>query len=328
MLDDIEGENMQNKALVASMNGASKFSKSEGEEQQLGGLIYTKNLKLNQKIPDKVREGRNNFLLMDKDKDYEDGDMGELCDADYELINEMTGIEMPRDALAALNKYFFRSEGESTSFFQDCHKEATEVIMARRPHWRPRKAKSTANFLSIFYLVQKEVAEKEVADPSITELNFEAFDSKQAFEDMLMSALDKTDEVERLMTEDSSAPNRSTNEDFEKSTVPQDTSMSPDELINDIVKDSLHLVDGMNEVEMSKYVKLFHSNSSTVIGIQHPKVKDLAKDKNAKMPNYSHQRKKYPDFVTVKPRQFTKLNSTSCHGASNTCAGFQLLCSE
>ena len=72
MFDDIEGENMQNKALVASMKGASKFSKSEGEAQQLGGIFYTKNLKLHQKIPEKIKEGRNIFLLMDKDKDYKD----------------------------------------------------------------------------------------------------------------------------------------------------------------------------------------------------------------------------------------------------------------
>ena len=49
MFDDIEGESAQNKAMVGSMNGASKFSKSEGEAQQLGGTIFTKNLKMNKK---------------------------------------------------------------------------------------------------------------------------------------------------------------------------------------------------------------------------------------------------------------------------------------
>ena len=316
---------MQNKALVASMNGASKFSKSEGEAQQLGGIIYTKNLKLHQKIPEKIKEGRNIFLLMDKDKDYEDGDMGELCDADFELSNEMASMDMPRDGLAGFTKYFFINEGETTSFFQDCMKEATEVIMARRPHWRPRKAKSVATLLSMFYIVQKEVTDKEVGDSSITEINVEAFESRQAFEDYLMTALDKTDEVERLMADNTAAQPiglSSLEEEPERTEVAAENSLSPEELMNDIVKDSLLLVEGMNEVDMSKYVKLFHSDSTTVLGIQHPKVKILAKEKNEKMPNFSHQRKKYPDYVSVKPRQFTKINSTSSHGASNTCAGF------
>ena len=99
MYDDIEGETSQNKA---SMNGASKFSKSEGEEQLLGGVIYTKNLKLNQKLPEKIKEGRNNWILMEKDQEYEEGDIGETCEADFEQINEMLGLEMPRDFLAGL----------------------------------------------------------------------------------------------------------------------------------------------------------------------------------------------------------------------------------
>ena len=85
------------------MNGASKFSKAEGEEQQLGGIIYTKNLKMNQKIPEKIREGRNNWLLMEKDIDNEDGNTGDLMDAMYEHINEIYGNKVPRDYLAFLH---------------------------------------------------------------------------------------------------------------------------------------------------------------------------------------------------------------------------------
>ena len=62
--------------MVSSMNGASKFTKGEGEEEQLGGTIYTKNLKKGMKMPQKIVEGRNNWLLMEMDPTYEEEDMG------------------------------------------------------------------------------------------------------------------------------------------------------------------------------------------------------------------------------------------------------------
>ena len=89
VVDDIENDGATNKRMVSSMNGASKFSKSQEEEQELGGIIYTKNLEMNQKIPEKIREWRNEWLLVEKDKEYEDSDTGDFIDAMYEHINEM-----------------------------------------------------------------------------------------------------------------------------------------------------------------------------------------------------------------------------------------------
>ena len=66
----------------------------------------------------------------------------------------MTNVNMPRDFLAKLTKYFFR-EGETLSFFQEAHREAAELMATGRPHWRKRKAKSASLFLSIFYLIEK-----------------------------------------------------------------------------------------------------------------------------------------------------------------------------
>ena len=139
--------------MIGSMNGASKFSKTDGEEQQLGGIIYTKNLKLNQKIPEKIKEGRNNWLLMDKDQDYEDGDIGDTCDAVYEHINQMKSMEMPRDSLASMTKYFFCLDGETTTFFQ----EAVQILKARRGGDRPRKIQSAALFFTFLFLIRKRV---------------------------------------------------------------------------------------------------------------------------------------------------------------------------
>ena len=50
----MEGESGQNKMMVGSLNAASKYTKTEGEVEQLGGTIYTKNLKNGMKMPDKL----------------------------------------------------------------------------------------------------------------------------------------------------------------------------------------------------------------------------------------------------------------------------------
>ena len=133
--DDIEGEGGQNKMMVGSMNGASKFTKGDGEEEQLGGTVYTKNLKTGMKMPAKIVEGRNNWLLMEKDSNYEEEDMGENCEQNFDHCNEMANILMPRDFLAGLTKYFIREEKEHLSFFQEAQREACEIMAKRRPNW-------------------------------------------------------------------------------------------------------------------------------------------------------------------------------------------------
>lgn len=71
------------------------------------------------------------------------------------------------------------------SFFQEAHREASEIMSHRRPHWNKRKAKSASLFISVFSLVEKEVAE------SMDDINKELF-----VEIFSMKALDRVDEVE------------------------------------------------------------------------------------------------------------------------------------
>ena len=110
MFDDVEGDSGQNKMMVGSMNAASKFTKGKGEEEQLGGTVYTKNLKDGMKMPAKIIEGRNNWLLMEKDSAYKDEDIGENCESNFDHCNEMSNIMMPQDFLAKLTRYFIRVE--------------------------------------------------------------------------------------------------------------------------------------------------------------------------------------------------------------------------
>ena len=64
----------------------------------------------------------------------------------------------------------------------------------RRPHWNKRKAKSASLFISVFSLVEKEVAES--MDDINKELFVEIFSSRDDYIDLVMKALDRVDEVE------------------------------------------------------------------------------------------------------------------------------------
>ena len=311
--------------MVGSMNAASKFTKGEGEEEQLGGTIYTKNLKDGMKMPAKIIEGRNNCLLMEKDAMYEDEDMGENCESNFEHCNEMSNILMPRDFLAKLTRYFIRSENEQLSFFQEAQREACEIMAVRRSHWRKRKSKSAALFISIFFLIEKEVAECD--DPISKELFVESFSSRDDFIDILMNALDRVDEVESAMSEGVSMKMPSWiygegGEDDQEATPAgkqQPEALSFD--INNLVKDTLNVIEGLSNVDKTKYVKIFHNNETT-LAIQHTKVKSLAKDKGLEPPKFLAQKKNYPGFVTLKTETFTKMSASVSHGTMNTGPGF------
>ena len=325
VFDDVEGDSGQNKMMVGSMNAASKFTKGEGEEEQLGGTVYTKNLKDGMKMPAKIIEGRNNWLLMEKDATYEEEDMGENCESNFEHCNEMSNILMPRGFLAKLTRYFIRSENEHMSFFQEAQREACEIMASRRPHWRKRKSKSAALFISMFFLVEKEVAECE--DSISKELFVEAFSSRDYFIDFLMKALDRVDEVEASMSDGVSMKMPSwvygdgVEEDQEVTSAILAMTKDPTFDINKLVGDTLDIIEGLSSVDKTKYVKVFHHNEATV-GIHHTKVKSLAKEKGLATPKFLTQKKNYPGFVTLKTETFTKMSASSSHGTVNTGPGF------
>ena len=323
MYDDVEGEGGQNKMMVGSMNAASKFTKGEGEEEQLGGTIYTKNLKMGMKMPQKIVEGRNNWLLMEKDPAYEDEDIGENCENNFEHCNEMATVCMPRDFLAKLTQYFIKAEKEDLSFFQEAQREACEIMSKCRAHWRKRKSKSASLFLSIFFLIEKEVSESN--DVVCKELFVEIFSSRDEYIKLVMTALDRIDEIESQMSEGNpmTIPNWAFGDDApDEEPSEQLARTKPQEVdVDKIVRETLDLLEDFDEVERSKYMKFFHKDVVS-IGIMHNKVKTLAKQRGKTPPQFQAQQLNYPGYVTLKTLTFTKPNATSSKGAANTKAGF------
>ena len=329
MFDDVEGESGQHKMMVGSLNAASKFTKGEGEEEQLGGTIYTKNLKIGMKMPSKIVEGRNNWLLMERDRTYELEDMGSNCESNFEHSNEMCNVSMPRDFLASLTQYFIRPDASTLSLFQDAHREACEIMADQRPHWRKRKSKSNSLFISFFFLVEKEVEDSD--DEVCKELFFKIFVSCDEYIDLVMKAMDRVDEIEAAMAEGSSmdVPSWAVDDGDDTSAADSGPKKQVNGEINEvdidkIVVDTLKLIEKMDDLEKSKYANVIKNGKTQIltIALRHTKLKDLAKRNEKPIPKFLTQQKKYPAFVTLKTEIFTKLTATSSRGAQNTSAAF------
>ena len=75
--------------------------------------------------------------------------------------------------------------------------------------------------------------------------------------------------------------------------------------VNKLVMDTLDILEGLSDVEKTKYVKVFQ-HSETALGIYHTKVKSLAKEKGLEPPQFLAQKKNYPSFVTLKTENLYK----------------------
>ena len=96
---------------------------------------------------------------MRMDPEYEDEEMETNMESMFEHVNQMSNTDMPRDYLASMSRHFLRGDGEKFTMFQEKKTEACLLLEQRRPHWRKRKSKSSSQFLSMFYLLEKDVIE-------------------------------------------------------------------------------------------------------------------------------------------------------------------------
>ena len=135
---------------------------------------------------------------MRMDPDYEAEEMETNMENMFEHVNQMCGTDMPRDFLASMSRHFLRENGEKFTTFQKFQTEACLLLEQRRPHWRKRKTKSASQFLSMYYLVEKEVMESE--DEVAQSLFVEAFHSREAYVESIMEEFDETGRLEKQMS--------------------------------------------------------------------------------------------------------------------------------
>ena len=125
-------------------------------------------------------EGRVNWLNMRMDPGFELEEMETNMESLFDHVNSMSNTDMPRDFLASMCKHFFRMDGEKFSTFQKLQTEACLLLEQRRPHWGKRKAISNSQFLSMFYLLEKEVIDSQ--DEVAQKLFVEIFNSRVCYD--------------------------------------------------------------------------------------------------------------------------------------------------
>ena len=82
-----------------------------------------------------------------------------------------------------------------------------------------------------------------------------------------------------------------------------------------------HIIEDLNPVDKTKYVKIFEKNGDATLGIHNTRIQALAKRKSATLSSFPQSVKMYPKDVKSGTKTFTKLTATSSVGASNTSAG-------
>jgi hypothetical protein len=94
---------------------------------------------------------------------------------------------------------------------------------------------------------------------------------------------------------------------------------------NNCILEICEIIENLSQVDKSKYVKLFEKDDEATVGIQHGKVKALARKKSAKLSPIPQSGKRYPKEVKSGCKTFTKPGSTSSVGRHNTTSGYCLL---
>ena len=95
--------------------------------------------------------------------------------------------------------------------------------------------------------------------------------------------------------------------------------------IDNFIMEVSEIIEDLDELESSKYVKLFQAkDGESSIGIHNSRIKALAKRKAVPLTIPSTV-KAYPKEVKSGTKTFTKLTASSSVGSSNTSAGYCIL---
>ena len=260
------------------------------------------------------------------DPEHEMQEMETNLENMFDHVIEMSNTDMPRDFLAGLSKYFFRDEGEKLSTFQKMQMEACLLLEHRRPHWRKRKTNASSQFLSIFYLLEKEVTESD--DEVSKSLFVEAFHSRDSYTEAVMNEFDETDKLEKKMATGHNIKfpgfifdGDDTNVDESETDVEMSNNFDFDKCVLEVGT----IVENLEHVEQSKYVKLFEKEGEQSIGIHITRIKALARRKSDVLTPIPANIKMYPRQVKAATKTFTKMTSSTNVGAANTGAGYCML---
>ena len=260
---------------------------------------------------------------MRMDPTYEAEEMETNMETMFEHVNEMWNTDMPRDYLASMSRHFFLEEGEKYTTFQKFQTEACLLLEQRRPNWRKRKTKSASQFITSFYMIEKDVLESE--DNVLKSLFVEAFNSREAYIENVMEEFDETDRIEEMMSSGTAIKIPGYVYDDGDDNDDEPAREDRDEFdFNKSVMEIAEILDGLDHVEQSKYVKIFEKDGESRVGIFNSRMKALAKTKSMALSQFPSA-KNYPRHVKSGTQAFTKLTASSSVGQGNTAAGYCML---
>ena len=257
------------------------------------------------------------------DPTYEAEEMETNMESMFEHVNEMWNTDMPRDYLASMSRHFFLEEGEKYTTFQKFQTEACLLLEQRRPNWRKRKTKSASQFITSFYMIEKDVLESD--DDVLKSLFVEAFNSREAYIENVMDEFDETDRIEEMMS--SGTTIKIPGYVYDDGDDNDDEPAREERVEFDFDKCVLEIagiLDGLDHIEQSKYVKIFEKDGDSRVGIYNSRMKALAKTKAMTLSQFPPA-KNYPRHVKSGTQAFTKLTASSSVGQGNTSAGYCML---
>ena len=198
--DDAERPRGQHKNLVGSYNAGAKVTISRGTSEKVGGLCQTKNWKKNEKIEEKIVEGR--AIIFNMEKVYKkDLDVSNKYDMRTSHLQSMDNGRLPRDYMASFVGHFtFDDLEEQETHFQKVHKIACELISEVKPQYEDRRLFAQALLLAMFLLLQSDV--EKLDDEVVSGLFVEVFDDMANFFKSVVEEMDKADEVIEKLREE------------------------------------------------------------------------------------------------------------------------------
>ena len=142
-----------------------------------------------------------------------------------------------------------------------------------------------------------------------------------------MHEFDKTDKVEKMMTSGPaiSVPGFMYDDDDHEDNQEETKISNGGFDIDKCVLEVSDLIENLDELEQSKFVKLFEKEFEYFVGIYNNRIKSLAKQKKFQLSPFPLKVKSYPPHVKSSTKTFTKMNAPSSSGAANTAAGYCML---
>ena len=143
-----------------------------------------------------------------------------------------------------------------------------------------------ASLIMMFFVLEAETIDENT--PVTDQLFVEVYGGRDAFIELVMRVLDKTDELEAMLADVEASMKFSKNfmgvlgDELEEELDVDSTNTvsTSDGKPNEVLKKAIHLVENADKIEFSKFIKIYtEKNGKRNLGVSHSRLNNLAKEK-------------------------------------------------